>query len=110
VSTTTTSAGRPPGQKKEDAAAEAQPQAASEPETLQPARDDSRAEVGAYVDALRAAEGEVKAVEGRIQELSARLNPMSLTYIYGAGGSNNEENRSTRGPATLLRRYARLSH
>ena len=88
-------AGRPPGQKKEDAAAQAQPQAASEPETLQPARDDSRSEVNAYVDALRAAEGEVKAVEGRVQDLSARLNPMSLTYIYGAGGSNdaNEELR-----------------
>lgn len=89
-------AGRPPGQNKEEGAGGAEPQAASEPETLQPMRDDSRGEAErTYVDAIRAAEAEVKSVEDRIRELSGKLNPMSLSYIYGSSGSNdaNEELR-----------------
>ncbi len=89
-------AGRPPGQKKEEGEGQTAPQAASEPEILQPMRDDSRGEAErAYLDAVRAAEAEVKSVEDRIRELSGKLNPMSLSYIYGSGGSNdaNEELR-----------------
>jgi len=37
----------------------------------------------------------VTRAEGQIRELSGKLNPMSLSYIYGSGGSNdaNEELR-----------------
>lgn len=89
-------AGKPPGEKKEEGAAAAEPAASGAPEVLRPLRDESRQQDDKiYVDALRAAEAEVTAVETRIRELSSRLNPMSTTYIYGAGGSNdaNEELR-----------------
>jgi hypothetical protein len=89
-------AGRPPGQKKEEGAAAAQPAAAGAPEVLQPVRDESRGQDDRpYVEALRAAEAEVAAAEARVRELSGKLNPMSTTFIFGAGGSNdaNEELR-----------------
>ena len=86
--------GRPPGSKPtadspdsspppEDARSEAPP----EPDRLEQERP--------FIDAIKAAEAEVSAAEGRIRELSGKLNPMSTTYIYGAGGSNdaNEELR-----------------
>jgi hypothetical protein len=46
-----------------------------------------------YLDAIMAAQTRVSQVESRVQELGAKLNPMSGSYIYGATGSNsaNEE-------------------
>ena len=46
-----------------------------------------------FLDAVSAAENQVRALEARIQELGNKLNPMSGSFIYGPTGSNspNEE-------------------
>ncbi len=97
-------AGRPPSAKKEDGSGAAAGGAEPSP-PLVPIRegggspdapeDDRRVQERGYVDAVGAAQGQLSAVEARIRELQGRLNPMSTTYIYGAGGSNdaNEEQR-----------------
>lgn len=92
-------AGRPPGSKpsSEDANAGA---AATSSESSAPTSSpdpyaQNREQDKGYVDAVAAAQGQVAAVEARIKELSSKLNPMSMSYIYGSGGSNdaNEEQR-----------------
>lgn len=90
-------AGRPPGQKPDDSApqpasglSEEQPQGASPP----PAEDRVSQEKP-LLDAVTAAQQGVTSAQTRVQQLSEKLNPMSVSYIYGAGGSNdaNEELR-----------------
>jgi hypothetical protein len=46
-----------------------------------------------YLDAIQAAQTRVSETEARVQELGAKLNPMSSSFIYGPTGSNsaNEE-------------------
>jgi hypothetical protein len=94
-------AGRPPGSKpsSDDANAVA---AATSSEASAPASSSSpdpyaerREQDKVYVDAVQAAQAQAAAVEARIKELSSKLNPMSMSYIYGSGGSNdaNEEQR-----------------
>jgi hypothetical protein len=58
-----------------------------------PPLEDRLAPERPYLDAIMAAQTRVSQVESRIQELGAKLNPMSGSYIYGATGSNsaNEE-------------------
>lgn len=96
--------GRPPGTKSGTAspAAAASPATESVTETQaegeassSEAGDDRRQQERGYLDEITAAQAEVRAAEGRIRELSDKLNPMSLSYIYGSGGSNdaNEELR-----------------
>ena len=48
-----------------------------------------------YLDAITEAQAEVTHAQTRVQALGDKLNPMSTSYIYGAGGSNdaNEELR-----------------
>ncbi len=90
-------AGKPPGAKSETDAASAAPPPESQaaaPAELPPV-DERQQQERAYLDAIRAAQAELRGAENRIRELSAKLNPMSTTYIYGSGGSNdaNEELR-----------------
>jgi hypothetical protein len=89
-------AGRPPGSKPSaDSSSDAQAasEQPSEPAAAPP--EDRLAEERPYLDAIIAARAEVTAAESRIKELSDKLNPMSVNFIYGAGGSNdaNEELR-----------------
>jgi hypothetical protein len=58
-----------------------------------PPLEDRFAAERAYLDAVQAARGRVAALESRIQELQAKLNPMNGSFIYGPTGSNsaNEE-------------------
>jgi hypothetical protein len=88
------SAGRPPDAKASGAAAASAPA----PEATGgggevPAEPDRLAEEQPYIQAIRSAQEQVASVQARIQELSAKLNPMSGSFIYGSGGSNsaNEE-------------------
>ena len=79
--------GRPPGTASADGAnpssTTSTPGAASPaPEQSSPEAD-RRAEDQQYVEAVTTAQARVAQVEKRIQELQARLNPMSTTYIYG---------------------------
>jgi hypothetical protein len=92
-------AGRPPGSKpsSEDQSASAAAQS-SEPSAPASSPDpyaERREQDKVYVDAVTAAQAQVASVEARIKELNGKLNPMSLSYIYGSGGSNdaNEEQR-----------------
>jgi hypothetical protein len=79
--------GRPPGTSSADGAnpssTTSMPEAASPaPEQSSPEAD-RRAEDQQYVEAVTTAQARVAQVEKRIQELQARLNPMSTTFIYG---------------------------
>lgn len=87
--------GRPPGSKPAGESSDASSAPAEQPQSYTPPEEDRLAQERPFIDGIRAAEAEVTAAEGRIRELAARLNPMSTTYIYGAGGSNdaNEELR-----------------
>jgi hypothetical protein len=83
--------GRPPGAKPETGSTQAAPQAApqqEEQEAPSPA-EDRLAQERIYLDAITAAQQGMTAAETRVRELSDKLNPMSLSYIYGAGGSND---------------------
>lgn len=85
--------GRPPGAKPETGStqAAAAPQAApqqEEQEAPSPA-EDRLAQERIYLDAITAAQQGMTAAETRVRQLSDKLNPMSLSYIYGAGGSND---------------------
>jgi hypothetical protein len=42
-----------------------------------------------YIDAVRAAQAQVTAIEKQIQQANGKLNPMSTDYIYGPSGSND---------------------
>jgi len=88
------SAGRPPEAKGSGAAAASAPA----PEAAggggeAPAEPDRLAEEQPYIQAVRSAQEQLASVEARIQGLSAKLNPMSGSFIYGSQGSNsaNEE-------------------
>lgn len=89
-------AGRPAGYKpSSDSSSDTQ--ASSEGSSDAPAAppEDRLAEERPFLDAIIAAKTEVTSAEARVKELSDKLNPMSLSYIYGSGGSNdaNEELR-----------------
>jgi DNA repair exonuclease SbcCD ATPase subunit len=58
-----------------------------------PPLEDRLAAERPYLDALKEAQTRLSQLESRIQELGAKLNPMSGSFIYGATGSNsaNEE-------------------
>jgi len=85
--------GRPPG--AAPAAAQGASSAAESGEAPResPPLEDRLAAERPYLDALKEAQTRVSQLESRIQELSAKLNPMSGSFIYGATGSNsaNEE-------------------
>jgi len=42
-----------------------------------------------YLDAVQQAQTRVSQTESRIQQLQAKLNPMSTSFIYGSQGSNS---------------------
>jgi hypothetical protein len=86
--------GRPPAAKGSGATASSAPA----PEATggggeAPAEPAQLAEEQPYIQAVRSAQEQLASVEARIQELSAKLNPMSGSFIYGSQGSNsaNEE-------------------
>jgi hypothetical protein len=82
--------GRPPG--AAPAAAEAASSTAAESEEAprgSPPLEDRLAAERPYLDALKEAQTRVSQLESRIQELGAKLNPMSGSFIYGATGSNS---------------------
>jgi chromosome segregation ATPase len=91
--------GRPPGQPKaEDAASKPAGGAAPAAESsASPSPDDGqRARVQEAEEGLRAAEQEIVRLEARLQELQDKLNPMSITYVYGqarSGDATAEEQR-----------------
>jgi hypothetical protein len=95
--------GRPPGWKPdasagESASSETSPESATSTESTQPRTltTSERAEQErSYLEAISEAQQGVTAAEGRVRQLQEKLNPMSVAYIYGAGGSNdaNEELR-----------------
>ena len=91
------SKGRPPGAKTEDGATAPAPEVGGDPGSPSPteAAEARRQVERGYLSAIGAAQAQVAGAEARIRQLSDRLNPMSLSYIYGAGGSNdaNEELR-----------------
>jgi len=82
---------RPPGGYGTAAAAPAEARVTEEasPSTVV----DRGADLRPFVDAVQRAQVQADAVEGRIRDLGAKLNPMSTAFIYGASGSNsaNEE-------------------
>jgi hypothetical protein len=91
-------AGRPPGAKTESSSggegqslSETKPAPAEAPAPV----EDKAAQERSYLDAITAAQQSVTAAETKVRALSDKLNPMSVSYIYGAGGSNdaNEELR-----------------
>jgi len=93
--------GRPPGTPA--AATPATPSAAPRPQAGNEGREESasesdegsseemegRSQEQAHLNAVTAAQSQVAQVEARIQELQAKLNPMSNSFIYGAFGSNS---------------------
>ena len=89
-------AGRPPGTKPDSGGSEAPPPLPdSNGEAPPPSGEDRLAQERPYLDAINVANSEVTRIETLIRQLSDKLNPMSLSYIFGAGGSNdaNEELR-----------------
>lgn len=92
--------GRPPGTTagggegasgtQSGAAGETGSSAASEPEP------DRNAQEKPLLDAISAAQEGVAAVEARIRELSDKLNPMSITYIYGSAQSGDAAGEEAR--------------
>ena len=96
-------AGRPPGSKPEGDSTGAQlptmqenQESSSESEPREESSESNRREQErALVEAVSAAQQGVTQAETRIRSLAEKLNPMSTSYIYGVGGSNdaNEELR-----------------
>ncbi len=88
-------AGRPPGTKPaEGGASEPATPGGSEAPTPPPVEAPLERE-RPYLDAVTSAQQALTAAETRVKAISDKLNPMSVSYIYGAGGSNdaNEELR-----------------
>ena len=89
-------AGRPPGQAggSEGSAPAEGPTAPAEaaPVTGSEAALPSQ-RLRAELDAASSAKARVAGLEARVREVGAKLNPMSTSFIYGAGGSGsaNEE-------------------
>jgi hypothetical protein len=87
-------AGRPPGTKPAEGEGEAPaPTGGAEaaPAPVEAPLERERP----YLDAVSSAQQALTAAETRVKAISDKLNPMSVSYIYGAGGSNdaNEELR-----------------
>jgi hypothetical protein len=90
--------GRPPGAKDEDGGENENqsPLPRSEEDSAPSSSSgDPLADERPLLDAVSAAQQGVTAAETKVRQLSEKLNPMSVSYIYGAGGSNdaNEELR-----------------
>lgn len=94
--------GRPPGQKTDEGGAassggldESQPQGASPPAQPISGGETPAGQERPLLDAVSAAQARVTSAQTKVQQLADKLNPMSVSYIYGAGGSNdaNEELR-----------------
>lgn len=87
-------AGRPPGTKPAESAVEAPAPTGVGPPGGAPVEAPLERE-RAFLDAVTAAQQTLTSAETRVRALSEKLNPMSVSYIYGAGGSNdaNEELR-----------------
>jgi len=94
--------GRPPGQKTDESAPssssgldENQPQGAAAPAQPIPGVESPAGQEKPLLDAVSAAQARVTTAQTKVQQLADKLNPMSVSYIYGAGGSNdaNEELR-----------------
>jgi len=91
--------GRPPGAASGTTAAPAAGDAAGGEATAP--IEDRNFEEKSLLDAISAAQESVSAVEERIRMLSDKLNPMSGSFIYGAGGSNSvAEEQQTRQQLT----------
>jgi hypothetical protein len=87
-------AGRPPGTKPAEGAGEAPAPTDVGPPGGAPVEAPLERE-RSLLDAVTAAQQRLTGAETRVRALSEKLNPMSVSYIYGAGGSNdaNEELR-----------------
>lgn len=87
-------AGRPPGTKPAEGAGEAPAPTGGEEAAPAPVEAPLERE-RPYLDAVSSAQQALTAAETRVKAISDKLNPMSVSYIYGAGGSNdaNEELR-----------------
>jgi len=90
--------GRPPDAKKDDGSeGERRPNVTQNEEQPAPAPSggDPLADQRPMLDAITAAQQHLTAAETKVRQLAEKLNPMSVSYIYGAGGSNdaNEELR-----------------
>jgi hypothetical protein len=87
-------AGRPPGAKPAEGAGESPAPTAGEAPAPAPVEAPLERE-RPYLDAVSSAQQALTAAETRVKAISDKLNPMSVSYIYGAGGSNdaNEELR-----------------
>ena len=81
------------GEAQSGAPAQAEPASPSADEGPHPGAGDVIRDRRARIDAAQAefdqANAALAAIEGRIKELQDMLNPMSGSFIYGAGGSNN---------------------
>jgi len=87
-------AGRPPGTKPAEGEGEAPAPTGREGAAPGPVEAPLERE-RPYLDAVSSAQQALTAAETRVKAISDKLNPMSVSYIYGAGGSNdaNEELR-----------------
>jgi hypothetical protein len=85
--------GRPPTSGTSTGSETAPAAAGSETRAESPPPEDRFAAERPYLDAVTQAQTRVSQVEARIQELGAKLNPMSTSFIYGSQGSGsaNEE-------------------
>jgi hypothetical protein len=86
--------GRPPATTQTGGESAPSPAAASAGDYKEsPPMEDRFAGERPYLDAIREAQMRLSEVESKIQELGAKLNPMSGSFIYGASGSGsaNEE-------------------
>lgn len=85
--------GRPPDSKPGPAASAGSGSApAPEPSAESPEaapQVDPQEAVRPQIDALQQAQAHAAAVEARVNDLAAKLNPMSGSFIYGSQGSND---------------------
>ena len=102
------SAGRPPEEKTTSATAapSAAPQMAGGGEA--PSEPDRLNEEQPYVEAVQQAQAQVAATEARIRELSEKLNPMSIKFIYGAAASGDAAGEEARTRTALTQAEAQL--
>lgn len=85
--------GRPPGETSK-AASSAAPSEGRRSSDVPPSTvSDASAHLAPHRDAVNRAQAQVEQIEARVRTLSAKINPMSTSFIYGATGSNsaNEE-------------------
>jgi hypothetical protein len=87
-------AGRPAGSKPNSESTGAPVPRENESSDSSP-EPDRREQERPLIDALSAAQQQVTQAETQVRSLAEKLNPMSTSYIYGMGGSNdaNEELR-----------------